>query len=152
MSEEGNNQRTVKWWVFLILRVLLGFVFLYAGLVKVFDPASQAETVANYKITPFDQQPYDMWLGYFLPLLEVIVGLGLVLHIMPRGSSSMAALLSLSFLCATISVWVRGLDIDCGCFGDQVVFEGYLVHVILLTLMLASSLMLVVSSHECSAR
>ena len=136
----------MKWWILLVLRVFLGFVFLYAGLVKVFDPTNLAETVTNYKISPFDQQPYDMWLGYFLPILEVVVGLGLLLHVMPRGCSSMAALLSLGFLCATISVWVRGLDIDCGCFGDQVVFDGYLIHVILLTLMLVSSLILFVTS------
>ncbi len=131
---------SVTIWFIRCLSVLLGVIFLYAGLSKVFTPAILTETVANYKIPPFDQAPFDMWLGYFLPMIEVLVGLGLLLFIWHRGAVLLSGMMSFVFLIGIISVWIRGLDIHCGCFGDEEVFDGYLIHVIfLLGMILASS-------------
>ena len=132
IEEEELVAKDGSHWGFHALRVSLGVVFLYAGLIKVFDPASLSVAVANYKITPFDQQPLDMWLGYFLPVIETLVGLGLLLQVWQRGAALLSGLMSLSFFAAIISVWIRGLDIHCGCFGDNEVFDGYFLHCVLL--------------------
>ena len=55
--------------------------------------------------------------GYLLPALEVVVGLALVLGVLTRGAAAISALLFVAFIIGIASVWARGMEIDCGCFG-----------------------------------
>jgi uncharacterized membrane protein YphA (DoxX/SURF4 family) len=47
----------------------------------------------------------------------VVVGGMLVLGVLVRGAAVVSGLLFIAFIVAIISVWVRGIEIDCGCFG-----------------------------------
>ena len=55
--------------------------------------------------------------GYLLPALEVVIGLALVLGVMTRGAALISGLLFVAFIIGIASVWARGIEIDCGCFG-----------------------------------
>jgi uncharacterized membrane protein YphA (DoxX/SURF4 family) len=46
-----------------------------------------------------------------------VVGLSLVLGLMTRGAAAISALLFVAFIVGIASVWARGMEIDCGCFG-----------------------------------
>jgi uncharacterized membrane protein YphA (DoxX/SURF4 family) len=55
--------------------------------------------------------------GYGLPMLEIALGVLLLLGLGTRVAAILAGLFMIVFICAVSSAWVRGLSIDCGCFG-----------------------------------
>ena len=127
-----------------ILRVLLALVFLIFGGAKMFDAHGFVENVANFQIAPFDSAPYDMWLAYYLPPLEVIVGLSLLIGFYLRGALILSLGMILAFLVGIGSVWSRGLNIDCGCSGGSVSLGGYPTHMTFLMVMLGATVYLII--------
>lgn len=99
----------------LAARLLVGGVFLVAGGLKVGHPAVSARAVQAYQILPFDLAAY---VGYALPVLEILLGILLVLGLFTRPVAVIGALLLVVFMAGIASVWARGLSIDCGCFGQ----------------------------------
>ena len=59
------------------------------------------------------------WVALFLPWLELILGLGILLPAIRRTSAALIGLLLFIFIVLHTSAWVRGLDISCGCFGSE---------------------------------
>ena len=55
--------------------------------------------------------------GTFLPVIEVMLGTAILFKVLHPVANYIAALLMLVFILIIISVWARGLSIDCGCFG-----------------------------------
>ncbi len=129
-----------------ILRVLLALVFLIFGGMKMFDAHAFVENVANFQISPFDSAPYDMWLAYFLPPLEVLVGVCLLTKFWLRGALVLSLGMVLAFLVGIGSVWSRGLNIDCGCSGGNVSLGGYQTHMTVLAVMLGVAVYLTIDT------
>ena len=98
----------------LLARLVLGGVLLYAGLAKVLTPVASARAVQAYQIFPFEVAQY---IGYALPIIEIIIGSLLVLGLFTRVNAALGALLMVVFIAGIVSAWSRGLAIDCGCFG-----------------------------------
>ncbi|APG25082.1 MULTISPECIES: MauE/DoxX family redox-associated membrane protein [Syntrophotalea] len=94
-------------------RLLLGGLFLYAGVVKALDPAGFAGEIANYKILPYR---LNFLVASTLPYVEMLAGLLLVVQHKLRPATLVIGGLNLVFMVALTSLLVRGLDIDCGCF------------------------------------
>lgn len=95
-------------------RLILGATLIAAGGLKAFVPAEAASAVAAYKILPLQMAHV---VGYALPWLEMAIGLLLIIGISIRMASVVAGGIMVIFIGAIISVWARGLLIDCGCFG-----------------------------------
>jgi uncharacterized membrane protein YphA (DoxX/SURF4 family) len=98
----------------LLARLVLGGVLLYAGLAKVLTPVASARAVQAYQIFPFEAAQY---IGYALPIIEIIIGALLVLGLFTRVNAVAGTVLMVIFIAGIISAWSRGLAIDCGCFG-----------------------------------
>ncbi len=98
----------------LIGRLILGGVLLSAGGLKAFKPSESAGAVAAYKILP---TTIAHLAGYALPWLEISVGILLIIGLSARFAAIAGAAVMLLFTAAIISVWARGILIDCGCFG-----------------------------------
>jgi uncharacterized membrane protein YphA (DoxX/SURF4 family) len=98
----------------LLARLVLGGVVLVAGLLKVGHLETSARSVRAYQLLPYDVAGY---LGYGLPILEIAVGVLLVLGLFTRFSAVVGGVLMVVFVAGIASAWVRGLSIDCGCFG-----------------------------------
>jgi uncharacterized membrane protein YphA (DoxX/SURF4 family) len=98
----------------LICRLLLGGVLLVAGGLKAFKPSESAGAVAAYKILPTD---IAHLIGYALPWLEVALGILLIIGLTTRLAAIAGTAVMIIFIAAIISVWARGILIDCGCFG-----------------------------------
>lgn len=98
----------------LLARLVLGGVLLYAGLSKVLTPVASARAVQAYQIFPFEVAQY---IGYALPIIEIIIGTLLVLGLFTRVNAVLGAVLMVVFIAGIVSAWSRGLAIDCGCFG-----------------------------------
>ena len=98
----------------LLARLILGVVLLVAGGLKVTSPLVSARAVRAFQILPYDLAGY---VGYALPVVEILVGLLLVVGLFTRLSAVVGGLLMLAFIIGISSAWIRGLSIDCGCFG-----------------------------------
>ena len=109
---------------FLLLRLLLGAVFVAAGVIKIWDfkqggwatPAFY-EDIANYHI--LENSDAVMLSAVYLPWLELVIGGALLLGRATAGAAAISALLMVVFIAALASAWSRGLDISCGCFGHE---------------------------------
>ena len=99
----------------LLARLVLGGVMLVTGALKVTKPEVSARAVQAYQLLPFDLATY---VGYGLPILEVVIGLLLVAGLFTRASAAVAGVLLVAFIIGIASAWARGLSIDCGCFGE----------------------------------
>jgi len=106
--------RTWAPWVGVLARLVVGGVWVVAGVLKLPDPAENVRTVRAYQILPESVVPV---VGHGLPILEILVGACLVLGLLTRLAAVLSALMQLAFVIGIASVWARGLSIDCGCFG-----------------------------------
>lgn len=101
-------------WLGLVARLVTGGVWIVAGALKVTDPAGSIAAVRAYELLPGSLvEP----VGLALPAVELVVGLALVVGGFTRGAALVSALLFLAFIVGIVSVWARGIEIDCGCFG-----------------------------------
>lgn len=98
----------------LAARLILGGVLITAGALKIGALQTSVDAVRAYQILPWD---VAQLVGGGLPIIEIIVGLLLVIGAFTRWSGLVGALLMLAFIIGISSVWVRGINIDCGCFG-----------------------------------
>src|SRR5437870_7908601 len=99
------------WW---IIGLIVGGIFIYAGAIKALDPVQFANDIDNYKILSW---PISVALAFYLPWLEIFCGVTLIVRLLYRGALSILTALILLFTLATIAAKIRGLDITCGCFG-----------------------------------
>jgi putative oxidoreductase len=97
-----------------VLRLLAGGLFVLAGVLKVLDPAHFAADIDHYRLLPyFAVAP----LALYLPWLEIICGLAVIAGPARRSALVLLLALTIVFIVAIASAWMRGLDIRCGCFG-----------------------------------
>jgi len=101
--------------VLLAFRLVLGGLFVYAGAVKVLDPLDFAQNIRNYQLVG---QSLSFVAAIVLPWLEILAGLALILGVWTRGAALVVTGLLVFFIVLTAVTMVRGLDVDCGCFGS----------------------------------
>lgn len=101
-------------WLLLAVRFVLGFIFVYAAMEKITQPAEFAKAIANYHFLP--QLSVNLF-ALVLPWMELLAGLALIAGVHVRGSALLLAVLLTAFTCAVALALARGLDISCGCFG-----------------------------------
>lgn len=101
-------------WVGLAARLVAGGVWIVAGGLKITEPDASIAAVRAYQLLPSSLAEI---VGLALPAVELVVGLALVLGVFARGAAVISALLFAAFIVGIASVWARGIEIDCGCFG-----------------------------------
>lgn len=100
----------------LILRVLIGGVFLVAGFSKAGHADVFAAQIAGFRLLP---QIVIAPTALALPYLEMLLGGYLIVGLFTRASAWIATALLALFDAAIASAVVRGLTISCGCFGPN---------------------------------
>ena len=101
-------------WVSTVARLVLGGVFLAAGVLKAIDPQSSVTAVRAYQLLPTSLATI---VGWGLPFAEIALGLLLLAGIATRAVAAAAGILLVIFIAGVVSAAARGLSIDCGCFG-----------------------------------
>lgn len=96
-------------------RLIVGGVFVFAGVHKLLDPVSFAEDIANYQAFP-----YWTWnlAAAIVPVTEVLAGLAVLMGFKRRAAAIVLGSLTVAFMGLILSVIVRGIDLNCGCFGE----------------------------------
>ena len=98
----------------LTIRIIVGFVFIFAAISKVSEPEEFARAISNYKLLPIFSINI---LAIVLPWIELCAGILLVFGISVKENSAILSGLLLVFIIAIAISLARGLNIDCGCFG-----------------------------------
>lgn len=111
----------MKEWLALVARLVTGGVWIAAGAIKLPDPYESVRAVRAYDLLPEAIVPT---VGHLLPVVEVVIGLSLVTGLLTRGAAAVSAVLFALFIIGISSVWARGIEIDCGCFGGGGVKPG----------------------------
>jgi uncharacterized membrane protein YphA (DoxX/SURF4 family) len=97
-----------------VFRIIIGGIFLISGLAKISDPIRFMLTLREFRLFPEIIIPFTV---IYIPWLEFILGLFILVGIMHRTASLILSCLIWSFTLAIASVILRGIEIDCGCFG-----------------------------------
>jgi uncharacterized membrane protein YphA (DoxX/SURF4 family) len=117
MSETATPQWMQKWTQIagLLGRLIVGGVFVFAGIVKLLDPASFAQDIANYQAFP-----HWTWnlAATIVPVTEIVAGLAVLTGIKRRAAALVLGSLTLAFIGLILSVIMRDIDLSCGCFGE----------------------------------
>jgi uncharacterized membrane protein YphA (DoxX/SURF4 family) len=93
----------------------MGGLFVYAGILKITDVQQLADSIAAYRMLPL--QTINM-MAFALPPFEVMLGLLLLIDWKTRMVALGVTLLLGVFTLALSQAILRGLNIDCGCFGS----------------------------------
>ena len=97
-----------------VCQIAIGAIFIAAGLAKLGDLRTFAEQIHNFRLTPVATEHL---VAIVLPWVEVLAGLALLLKVRARAGATLTAVLMVVFTLAVLQAVIRGLDIECGCFG-----------------------------------
>lgn len=111
MMAPGNSRRD---YVVVVVCLALAAVFIYAGVDKIRDPLQFADSIAAFAIMP---AAFINLLALGLPPFEVACGLLLLWSPTRRVGALALGVISVVFFTALLSALLRGLTLDCGCFG-----------------------------------
>ena len=98
-----------------VCRFILAAVFVVAGVTKIAHPADFFSDLMGYRV-PWPEM-FLRIVAVFLPWLEVITGIGLLLNVWAETIRPLVSMLCLVFVVMLAQAVLRGLDLNCGCFG-----------------------------------
>jgi uncharacterized membrane protein YphA (DoxX/SURF4 family) len=118
------TKQTVLW----VLRILVGGLFIFSGLIKVNDPVGTAIKLEEYfdvfsnDIADFFIyfKPFALQIGVVLVVAEVVLGVMLILGVKLKQTVWALGLMILFFTFLTFYSAYFNKVTDCGCFGDAI--------------------------------
>ena len=108
-------------WIVRVLRIGFGCLLIFASIDKIRHPHDFAQMVENYRVIG---EGLSTWVAVFIPYLEVVVGLFLIVGIWIDAASMINMILMMVFLILVTQAYARGLDISCGCYSVE---EGHII-------------------------
>jgi len=108
--------------VTLVLRVLLGAMFVFAAIKKMGDPQAFAFAIKGFQVPLLSEpagEPVIVLLAFVMPWTELLAGLCLILGFWTRASSLVIGGLLVGFIGGLLGVIFRPeISASCSCFGD----------------------------------
>lgn len=108
-------------WLRAAVRGLIGLLFLFAGASKLAAREAFFSALMEYRLLEANAA-YGV--AGWLPVLEIVVGFGLLVNrprrLWPWGGAGLLVV----FTAAIFSAWIRGLDISCACLGPLEIGGG----------------------------
>lgn len=102
-------------WASWITHGVVASAFALAGSLKLLDPAQFAEEIGNYRLFP---ALITRLAAVYLPWLELTLAVSLLLPRFRAVARGLAGALLGVFCAALASTLIRGIDVECGCFGS----------------------------------
>ena len=103
-------------WIGRTAEGLVGVVFFWAGFLKLLDPQAFVSSILTYEVFSYQ---VAVVCALVVPYLEIVTGVCLVLGVLKSGSRLMASGMLVVFILLLAEASIRGLDADCGCFGER---------------------------------
>ena len=98
-----------------ILRLVLGAIFVVAAWIKLREPwALFALAIDGYQVLP--EWAVEV-VARALPWFELLLGVALIAGVWRHVSAAAASLLLAAFFAMMVRAMIKGMQIDCGCFG-----------------------------------
>lgn len=137
------SQRSAGFYIIQFIRIFVGVLFIFSGLVKANDPSGLA-----YKMQEFFElwhmPAYSKWafeLSIAVITFEIMAGVALLLGYAFKFFSILLLLLMIFFAFLTgYAIWyeqAKGVELKCGCFGDCIpltAMQSFLKDLLLLVL------------------
>ncbi len=101
-------------WLGLLARLVLAAIWAWAALEKLGSPRNFTRAVRAYDATP---EWLSQAIGYGLPVLELALAVLLLLGVTTRLAASVSTFLFVVFIIGIVQAAIRGIKLDCGCFG-----------------------------------
>lgn len=101
--------------LFFFIRLIVGGIFIWAGVLKIINPLEFVSDIMNYRV--FSREVAFL-AALILPWVEVIAGLFLIAGIFQRGASFILSAMLFVFMVLVAVTIFRGINIECGCFGQ----------------------------------
>lgn len=127
-----------------VARILMGLIFVVAGVAKSFDPVVfYWEAISYVELLEVSREVWpDLGrLALLLAPLEVLVGAALIIGWRPRVMMPVATVMMVLFIGITALAWQKDAHIDCGCFGaltERTPGEALVEDVFMLALLVAA--------------
>ena len=103
-------------WVIRTVRFSVGAIFIYAGVLKIQQPLDFSDSIAAFQLLP----DYLINLcALALPPFEIIIGILMAIGWKCRFAAFATLVCSVLFTLILGQALVRGLEVDCGCFGSE---------------------------------
>lgn len=98
-----------------IIRWILAFIFIFAGIIKIFNINDFVEIIYQLVIIP---DLFAPTFAYIIVLTEIAVGIALILKLYYNITLRASLYLIIIFSVIVTIKLVEGADVSCGCFGD----------------------------------
>lgn len=115
-SNQGNGCMRWSHVLSVMCALVLAAVLGTAGVIKVGTPDAFIQAVTNFQIV---EGGLAQAVGFYVPWLEITLSVGLLWPSWRRSSAKIAGGLLILFTLVLVSADLRGLKLDCGCFGEQ---------------------------------
>ena len=136
--------------------VALAGMFLYAAYQKLFN-GENAQPLFSKSVKAFEVLP-DMAVPFVTsvtPWIEIVAAGLLLLGIWSRASAAVLSLLLVGFIALIAQALLRGLNVECGCFGDLSPFcpkKVGMCNIVQNAIMLAAGLLITLTPRHLLAR
>ena len=97
----------------LILRLFVGYYFIYASMSKIPYPAQFADLLASYRLFPY---PLINLIAVTVPWLELVTGFFIIIGLRNRATAILIGLCYIVFNTAVGLNVIVGAPITCGCY------------------------------------
>lgn len=103
-------------------RFYMAYIWISAGISKLNQHATVAMTIRNYDIFTGE---WSNLLAHIIGPLEIMGGVLLLLGLFLKQANKIAIIVLTLFVIGIAQAWLRGLNIDCGCFeADPTASDG----------------------------
>ena len=110
-----------------IVRIIVGVLFIFSGLIKANDPLGLAYKMDEYFAVWHWEwaTPYSLYLSITMNVFEIVAGIALLLGFKPKLFTWLLLLLIIFFSFLTGYAVFSGKIKTCGCFGDCIPLQAY---------------------------
>jgi uncharacterized membrane protein YphA (DoxX/SURF4 family) len=106
----------VRAWIGTVFRLVLAGILFWSGFAKLLDHDESRQAIIGYRLPGVSGALIDI-LAWALPAGEILLAILLLVGLFTRWAALGTALLMMGFVVGIASVWIRGYNIECGCFG-----------------------------------
>ncbi len=110
----AEREHLAKTTLLMTCRLVGGGAFIVAAAMKLRDVPALMLSIESFELLPAALIPF---VAYTVPWVEIASGLALIYGFWSRSAAALAGVTYLVFTGALASVLLRGMEVDCGCFG-----------------------------------